>query len=114
MTGLGAELDRLAAVIADRKDADPAASYTAALLAAGSARCAKKFGEEAVETVIAAASGDKAALASEAADAVYHLLILLNAADVSPSEVAAELARRAGVSGHAEKAARGRSAGDDR
>jgi phosphoribosyl-ATP pyrophosphohydrolase len=109
MTGLGAEFERLAAVIADRKGVDPTTSYTAALLAAGVARCAKKFGEEAVETVIAAASGDKAALAAEAADAVYHLLVLLEAAGVSPSEVAARLARRAGVSGHAEKAARGRS-----
>ena len=106
MTSLGAELDRLAAVIASRKSADPATSYTASLLGAGTARCAKKFGEEAVETVVAAASGDQSALAAEAADALYHLLVLLEAAHVPTTDVASALALRAGVSGHAEKAAR--------
>ena len=106
MTSLGAELDRLAAVIAERKGADPATSYTAALLASGVARCARKFGEEAVETVVAAASADRPALAQEAADALYHLLVLLDAAGVPTADVAAALAGRAGLSGHAEKAAR--------
>lgn len=106
MISLGSELDRLAGVIAARKGADAAASYTASLLAAGVPRCARKFGEEAVEAVVAAASGDNGALAGEAADALYHLLVLLAAADVAPADVAAALARRAGVSGHDEKAAR--------
>ncbi len=106
MTSLGAELDRLAAVIAARKGADPATSYTAALLQSGPRRCAQKFGEEAVEAIIAASAGDKQALADEAADALYHLLVLLAAADVGPEAVGAAIARRAGVSGHAEKAAR--------
>ena len=106
--GLGAALERLAATIEARKGAAPEASYTAALLAKGAAACAKKFGEEATETVIAAASGDRSALAHEAADALYHLLVMLAAAGVPPASVAAELARREGVSGHAEKAARPR------
>ncbi|GAB4528465.1 MAG: phosphoribosyl-ATP diphosphatase [Amphiplicatus sp.] len=105
---LGAALDRLAATIEARRGADPETSYTAFLLAGGPARCAKKFGEEATETVIAAVEGDAAALAGEAADALYHLLALLAAAGVPPEAVAAALARREGVSGHAEKAARKR------
>lgn len=106
MTSLSVELERLAAVIENRKGGDPHMSYTAALLAGGPARCAKKFGEEAVETVVAAVAGDASALAEEAADALYHLLVLLAASDVSPDKVAAALARRSGTSGHAEKAAR--------
>lgn len=112
MTSLGTELDRLAAVIASRRGADPAASYTAALIAGGAARAAKKFGEEAVEAIVAAASGDRRALTEEAADALYHLLALLEAANVPNTDVAAALARRAGRSGHEEKAARPRSSGD--
>ncbi len=105
---LGATLSRLAATIEARKGAPADQSYTASLLAGGVARCAKKFGEEATETVIAAASGDARALAHEAADALYHLLVLLAAAGVPASAVAAELARREGVSGHEEKAGRGK------
>ncbi|MBD3624582.1 MAG: phosphoribosyl-ATP diphosphatase [Rhodobacteraceae bacterium] len=99
-------LDQLAATIASRKGSDPKASYTASLLAKGTGKCAEKFGEEAVEAIVAAARGDRAALTSEAADVVYHLLVMLTAGDVTLDDVRAELARREGVSGHAEKAAR--------
>ena len=99
-------LARLAATIAARAGADPAASHTAALLARGTARCAEKFGEEAVEAIVAAAAGDRAALTHEAADALYHLQVMLAAAGVGWSEVLAELERREGRSGIAEKAAR--------
>ena len=101
-----AALARLAAVIEARRGADPASSHTAKLLARGPAKCAQKFGEEAVEAVIAAAAEDRDALVGEAADAVYHLLVMLAARDVTLADVAAELARREGVSGVAEKAAR--------
>ena len=101
-------LERLAATIAARKGADPESSYTAKLMAGGIDRPAKKFGEEAVEAVIAAAQGDRAALASESADLLYHWLVLLAAAGVSLDEVAARLEAREGVSGLAEKASRGK------
>ena len=104
---LGDVLTRLYETIEARKGAAPDASYTAALLEAGAARCAKKFGEEAVEAAIAGATGDKAALTDEAADALYHLLVLMAAADVAPADIASVLARREGVSGHEEKAGRG-------
>ncbi len=81
---LGETLNDLFATIEARKGADPKASYTASLLAAGRARCARKFGEEAIETVIAGTQGDKTALAEEAADALYHLLVLLAANDLTP------------------------------
>lgn len=100
-------LERLAATIAARKGADPGASYTAQLLA-DPARAAKKLGEEAVETVIAAVQGDPAALAAESADLVYHWLVVLAAAGVPLDEVAARLEAREGTSGLAEKAARKR------
>jgi phosphoribosyl-ATP pyrophosphohydrolase len=103
---LGEAIDALSATVAARAGDDPKASYTAALLAAGTAKCAKKLGEEAVEAAIAAAQGDGIALTAEAADVIYHLLVVLQAAGVAPEDVAAELARRASVSGHAEKAAR--------
>jgi len=103
---LGEALARLEATIAARKGADPETSYTAGLLAQGPARCAKKFGEEAVEAAIAAAQRDRPGLAAEAADVLYHLLVMLAATDVTTAEVAAVLAKRDGVSGHAEKAAR--------
>ena len=103
---LGDVLERLFAVIESRKGADPASSYTAKLLAAGPARCAKKFGEEAVEAALAGALEDRAELAAESADVLYHLLVLLAAAGVSPGDVAEALAKREGVSGHAEKASR--------
>ena len=98
-------LARLAAVIDSRKGGDPAASYTAKLLS-DPALAAKKLGEEAVETVIAAAQGDKAALAAESADLVYHWLVVLAAAGVSLDEVAAKLEAREGTSGLDEKAGR--------
>ena len=105
MSRFAEALERLAATIAARKGADPAASYTAQLLA-DPARAAKKLGEEAVETVIAAAQADRAALAGESADLIYHWLVVLAAAGVSLDEVAAKLEAREGVSGLAEKAGR--------
>lgn len=104
---LGDVLTRLYGTIEARKGAAPDASYTASLLAAGAARCAKKFGEEAVEAAIAGAMSDKAALTEEAADVLYHLLVLMAAADVDPADVSAALTKREGVSGHDEKASRG-------
>ena len=98
-------LARLAAVIESRAGGDPAASYTARLLA-DPALAAKKLGEEAIEAVIAAAQGDRAALASESADLIYHWLVVLAAAGVSLDDVAAKLEAREGTSGLAEKAAR--------
>jgi len=98
-------LARLAATVESRKGGDPAASYTAKLLA-DPALAAKKLGEEAVETVIAATQGDKGALASESADLIYHWLVVLAAAEVSLDEVAAKLEAREGTSGLAEKASR--------
>ena len=103
---LGQTIDALADLIATRAGADPAQSYTAALLAGGPAKCAKKLGEEGVEAALAAVSGDKAALASEAADVLFHLLATLQACAVSPADVAAALQARRGASGHDEKAAR--------
>lgn len=102
-------LHDLARTIRARAGAEADSSYTRSLLEQGVARCAKKLGEEAAETIIAAMQGDRTALRSEAADLVYHLLVLLEAADVSLDEVIDELAGRAGRSGHAEKAARGGS-----
>lgn len=99
-------LDTLAATIAARKSADPESSWTAKLLAKGPEKCAEKFGEEAVEAIIEAVKGDRAALTAEAADVLYHLLVMLAARDVTLDEVLAELARREGVSGIEEKANR--------
>jgi phosphoribosyl-ATP pyrophosphohydrolase len=99
-------LDKLFATIAARRGADPAASWTAKLLAGGPERCAKKFGEEAVETVIAAASGNPSALVAESADALYHLLVLWAACGVEPEQVWQTLASREGRSGLEEKASR--------
>lgn len=100
-------LERLAATIAARKGADPESSWTAKLLAKGPEKCAEKFGEEAVEAIIEAVKGDTARLTSEAADVLYHLLVMLAARDVALADVLAELERREGISGIAEKAARG-------
>ena len=100
-------LARLAATIAARKGADPESSWTAKLLASGPEKCAEKFGEEAIEAIIEAVKGDRAKLTAEAADVIYHLLVMLAARDVSIEEVLAELERREGQSGLAEKAARG-------
>src|SRR6201747_2777664 len=97
-------LDRLFATIAARKGADPASSYTAKLLAEGVEKCAKKFGEEATETVIAAISRDKTELAKESADVLYHLAVLWAASGLTPDDVYAVLASREGQSGLDEKA----------
>ena len=99
-------LTRLAATIEGRKGADPSSSYTAKLLAGGPSLAAKKFGEEAIETVIAAMQADKDALAAESADVIYHWLVLLAASGVSLDEVAAKLEAREGTSGIEEKAER--------
>lgn len=100
-------LERLAATIAARKGADPETSWTAKLLAKGPEKCAEKFGEEAVEAIIEAVKGDRAKLTAEAADVLYHLLVMLAARDVTLVDVLAELDRRDGRSGIAEKASRG-------
>ena len=99
-------LTRLAATIAARRGADPETSHTARMLAKGPEKCAEKFGEEAVEAIIEAARGDRERLTAEAADVLYHLLVMLAARDLTLDDVLAELARREGVSGVAEKAAR--------
>lgn len=99
-------LDRLAATIAARKSADPDSSWTAQLLSKGPEKCAEKFGEEAIEAIIAAVQNDRDALTREAADVLYHLLVLLTARDVSLQNVLTELDRRDGTSGLVEKAAR--------
>lgn len=99
-------LAALADEIAARKSASPDTSYTASLLARGVEKCAKKLGEEAVETALAAVLRDKAHVTTEAADLLYHLLVLLEASDVKLAAVMAELARRQGTSGIAEKALR--------
>lgn len=101
-------LDRLEAAIRARRGADPGESHIARLQAKGVAKIAQKLGEEAVETVIAALGEDRGELAAEAADLVFHLLILLEAKGLSLADVLAELERREGVSGVAEKAARAR------
>ncbi len=99
-------LTRLAATIDARRKADPESSWTAKLLAKGPEKCAEKFGEEAVEAIIEAVKGDRAKLTAEAADVLYHLLVMLAARDVTLDQVLAELERREGTSGIAEKAAR--------
>ena len=96
-------LERLAATIAARVGADPETSWTAKLLARGPEKCAEKFGEEAIEAIIEAVKGDRARLTSEAADVVYHLLVMLAARGVSLGDVLEELERREGTSGVAEK-----------
>lgn len=100
-------LERLAATIAARKGAAPETSWTATLLAKGPEKCAEKFGEEAVEAIIEAVKGDRARLTAEAADVLYHLLVMLTARDVTLEDVLAELERRENTSGIAEKKARG-------
>jgi phosphoribosyl-ATP pyrophosphohydrolase len=100
-------LQRLAATIEARRGADPASSHTARLLAKGPAKCAQKFGEEAVEAVIEAARGDRNALIGESADVLYHLLVMLASHGIALDDVLVELARREGVSGLDEKARRG-------
>ena len=99
-------LDDLARIVAERAAAPAAESYTAKLMADGPARAAKKLGEEAVEAVIAAVQGDRPGLTAEAADVLYHLLVVLQGANIPLSDVMAELERRTAQSGLAEKAAR--------
>jgi phosphoribosyl-ATP pyrophosphohydrolase len=99
-------LDRLATTIQSRKGADPETSWTAKLLSKGPEKCAEKFGEEAVEAIIEAVKGDRDRLTSEAADVLYHLLVMLASRDITLEDVLAELERREGVSGIAEKAGR--------
>jgi phosphoribosyl-ATP pyrophosphohydrolase len=103
-------LERLAALIRSRRSDTSGKSYTSQLLTAGTERCAKKFGEEAVEAVIAAMGTDTAALKAEAADVLYHLLVLLESRDVSLEEVLKVLDGRMGTSGLEEKASRAKGA----
>ncbi|MEP3347912.1 MAG: phosphoribosyl-ATP diphosphatase [Litoreibacter sp.] len=100
-------LEDLEAIIAARKTAAPDSSWTAKLLAKGPEKCAEKFGEEAIEAIIAAAKDDRENLTDEAADVLYHLLVMLAARDVPLSDVMAVLEARTGQSGIAEKASRG-------
>lgn len=99
-------LTQLAQTIEARKGADPESSWTAKLLSKGPEKAAEKFGEEAVEAIIEAVKGDKAALTREAADVIYHLMVMLAARDVALSDVLAELERRTNQSGISEKANR--------
>jgi len=103
---LGETLERLWQTIESRRGADPASSYTAKLFARGQAKIAQKLGEEAVEAVIEGVRRNPKALTGESADLLYHLFVLWAATGVSPDDVAAELARREGTSGIAEKKAR--------
>jgi phosphoribosyl-ATP pyrophosphohydrolase len=107
--GLGATsdvLDRLWGVILSRREADPAVSHSARLLSRGAAKCAQKFGEEAVECLIEAVAGNRPALIAESADVLYHMLVMWVACGVRPEQVWAELKRREGLSGIAERAGR--------
>jgi phosphoribosyl-ATP pyrophosphohydrolase len=99
-------LRQIEMTIAARREANPDISYVAKLNAGGLPLIARKFGEEAIEAVVAALAQDKAALAAEAADVIFHLLVLLNAQDIALADVEAELARREGTSGIIEKATR--------
>ncbi|MGC1505876.1 MAG: phosphoribosyl-ATP diphosphatase [Sulfitobacter sp.] len=99
-------LDDLYATILARKDADPTSSWTAQLLAKGPEKCAEKFGEEAIEAIIEAIKDDKPALTSEAADVLYHLMVMLASRDIPLTDVLNELAGRQSTSGIVEKASR--------
>lgn len=99
-------LDRLEATIRARKNAAATTSYTASLFVQGRVRIAQKLGEEAIETVIAATAGDDRGIVPEAADLLYHLLVLLADAGLTLNDIRAELAGREGRSGHDEKAGR--------
>ncbi|MSO91619.1 MAG: phosphoribosyl-ATP diphosphatase [Acetobacteraceae bacterium] len=99
-------LDRLWAIVMDRRGADPSISHSARLLSRGTARVAQKFGEEAVECVIEAVSNNQEALVAESADLLYHLIVMWVSAGLRPAEIWAELQRREGISGTAEKAGR--------
>jgi phosphoribosyl-ATP pyrophosphohydrolase len=99
-------LTELARNIRTKRSASPEQSYTAKLISLGVEKCAKKLGEEAVETALAGMTGDRAHIASESADLLYHLLVLLEATGVEFDDVLRELARRQGIGGLVEKAAR--------
>jgi phosphoribosyl-ATP pyrophosphohydrolase len=99
-------IERLQAVIRERKTRDPSNSYVASLFAKGREKIAQKVGEEATETVIAALSGDSQKLVSESADLLFHLIILLEESEIDFEAILNELERREGVSGHVEKANR--------
>ncbi|SEW21913.1 phosphoribosyl-ATP pyrophosphatase [Cognatiyoonia koreensis] len=99
-------LNELAATIQSRKTADPESSWTAKLLSQGVEKCAEKFGEESIEAIIEAVKGDRERLTSEAADVLYHLLVMLSACDVDLADVLDVLAKRQGTSGLVEKANR--------
>ena len=101
-------LTRLAKTIESRKGEDEKKSYAAKLFARGPEKCAEKFGEEAVEAIIAAAKGEKKNRTEEAADVLFHMLVMLPSRDVKWKDVLAELERREGVSGIVEKQSRGR------
>jgi phosphoribosyl-ATP pyrophosphohydrolase len=100
------QLEKLAIDITEKANASPDESYTAKLISKGVAKCAKKFGEEAVELALASIGHDKLETTKEAADVLYHFLVLLKAAGVSPDDVMAELKRREGTGGLVEKASR--------
>lgn len=102
------DFDRLLARVVLNRHADPATSYVAKLTAKGRGKIAQKLGEEAVETVIAAMGGDRGEIVGEATDLVFHLAVLLADAGLSFDDIRAELVRREGVSGLAEKASRKR------
>jgi phosphoribosyl-ATP pyrophosphohydrolase len=104
----GSILDRLYAILADRRGADPAVSYTAKLLAGGTPGIARKLGEEAVETMVAALAESNPALIGESADLLYHLLVLWQDRGIAPQDVWRVLEARMGVSGIAEKESRAR------
>jgi phosphoribosyl-ATP pyrophosphohydrolase len=100
------QLEKLAIDITEKANASPDESYTAKLISKGVAKCAKKFGEEAVELALASIGHDKFETTKEAADVLYHFLVLLKAAGVSPDDIMAELKRREGTGGLVEKASR--------
>lgn len=106
-------LDRLFVTVESRRGADPGQSYTAKLLARGPRKAAQKLGEEAVEAALEAVAGDPAGLTAESADLLYHLCVVWAACGLRPEQVWAELARREGVGGLAEKASRGKEESGD-
>ena len=99
-------LNDLFETIKARKTADPSSSWTAQLLSKGPEKCAEEFGEEAIEAIIEAVKDDKAGLTAEAADVIYHLMVMLASRDISLDDVVDELAKRQAKSGIAEKASR--------
>lgn len=99
-------LEKLETLLKERKSADPVSSYVAKLYAKGDRKIAQKVGEEAVETAMAVAADDNHELVKESADLLFHLMVLLEARDLSLNDVASELAQREGLSGLTEKASR--------